>query len=281
MGLIKFFHKLKIWLTRVISPSVPYVPQSKRYGTLGEIHFYRELKRLLPSVKLKRNILVKYGVESSEIDCIAIYENKVFAIEVKRWKGNIIESENGFTQIKRDRWGEKHIKYHKSPVRQLNRAISLLKKQTGTRVWINNVIYFDSERCMYASMQSENIFVNDMERLVAHIENCGEKSDQKSIIEFFDKCVAADQICIKGRENYLQGKIYDSSLPSMTNDGLILRKDIDYIDIFHNMTYDILSVHLKDGRVYSFESENSEIRICIEDEVQNIAVSKIDRIVLG
>ena len=95
--------------------SIPYVSEAKRYGNNGEDTFVHMLRSELPACQIKRNVIVMTSEGNAEIDCLILYQNKLFAIEVKRWKGSITETENGFLQEKIDRWtGEIHSKYQKS-----------------------------------------------------------------------------------------------------------------------------------------------------------------------
>lgn len=97
------------------------------------------------------------------------YRDKLFAIEVKRWKGRLTETDNSFIQEKTDRWtGEIHSKYQKSPFKQLNRAIYLLRKEITGNVWINSVIYFEDNEFEGISTAIENIWFNNINDLVRY-----------------------------------------------------------------------------------------------------------------
>ena len=146
MGIRSFFHKVKMCFVRKREISIPYVSSEKRYGNNGEEVFIEQLKRSLPDCKIKRNVMINTNDGNAEIDSLVLYQNKLFAIEVKSWKGRLTETEQGFIQEKTDRWtGEIHIKYQKSPFKQLNRAIYLLRKQIPSKVWVNGIVFFEDE----------------------------------------------------------------------------------------------------------------------------------------
>ena len=89
MGIRAFFHKIKMGFVRAGESSIPYVSEAKRYGNYGEDEFTYMLRRELPSCKIKRNVVISTSKGNAEIDCLVFYQNKLFAIEVKRWKGRL------------------------------------------------------------------------------------------------------------------------------------------------------------------------------------------------
>ena len=98
MGIRSFFHKIKIGFVRIGESSIPYVDEVKRYGNYGEDEFTDMLRRKLPSCKIKRNVIISTPEGNAEMDCLVLYHNKLFAIEVKRWKGSLTERAVGFLQ---------------------------------------------------------------------------------------------------------------------------------------------------------------------------------------
>ena len=140
MGLRSFFHKIKIGFTRMGEPSIPYTTASKKYGDWGEDEFVYAIESRLPGCKIKKNIIIQTSEGNAEIDCLILYKNKLFAIEVKRWKGQLVERDGDFIQYKRDRWTDEiHTKIHKSPFKQIGRAIYLLRKENPENAWVNSV----------------------------------------------------------------------------------------------------------------------------------------------
>lgn len=146
MGIRAFFHKIKMGFVRAGESSIPYVNEVKRYGNSGEDEFTYRLCRELPSCKIKRNVAILTPDGNAEIDCLVLHHKKLFAIEVKRWKGYLTERDDGFLQEKTDRWtGETHTKLLKSPFKQLGRAIYLLRKQIPIKAWVNAVVFFEGD----------------------------------------------------------------------------------------------------------------------------------------
>ena len=141
MSIRAFFHKFKIGFIRASEPTIPYISEAKRYGNKGEDEFTVMLCRALPSCEIKRNIIISTPDGNAEIDCLFLYQNKLFAIEVKRWKGRLTEQNDGFLQEKTDNWtGEMHTKYLKSPFKQLGRASYLLRREIPTKAWVNGLM---------------------------------------------------------------------------------------------------------------------------------------------
>ena len=186
MGIRAFFHKIKMGFVRAGESSIPYVSEAKRYGNYGEDEFTYMLRRELPSCKIKRNVVISTSEGNAEIDCLVFYQNKLFAIEVKRWKGRLTERENGFLQEKTDRWtGETHTKYLKSPFKQLGRAIYLLRKQIPIKAWINAVVFFEDDELESISTCSDTIWFDRCQDLVSYIRNEGKTSFGTSANDFF------------------------------------------------------------------------------------------------
>ena len=205
MGLKSFFHKIKTGFARLSGKSIPYISSTKRYGDSGEESFIGKLKTKLPFSRIKRNIIINTSYGNAEIDCLVLYRDKLFAIEVKRWKGHLTETDNGFIQEKTDWWtGEIHSKYQKSPFKQLNRAIYLLRKEISGNVWINSVVYFEDDEFERIFTDSDNAWFNNVNDLVDYIKNNGEITyENNEAKEFFDKCVSSDYLYARSGNNSL------------------------------------------------------------------------------
>ena len=148
--------------------SIPYTSQAKKYGDWGEDEFVYTIQSRLPDCKIKKNIIIQTAEGNAEIDCLILYKNKLFAIEIKRWKGRLVDHDSNFVQYKRDRWTDEiHTKNHKSPFKQLGRAVYLLRKQIPDNAWINAVVFF--EEADYIETESDVLhrqkFINS-ERLI-------------------------------------------------------------------------------------------------------------------
>ena len=188
MGIRAFFHKIKMGFVRAVESSIPYVNEAKRYGNYGEDEFTYRLHRELPSCKIKRNVVISTSDGNAEIDCLVLYNNKLFAIEVKRWKGCLTERDDGFLQEKTDRWtGEMHTKLLKSPFKQLGRAIYLLRKQIPIKAWVNAVVFFEDDELESVSAFSDNVWFDRYQDLVDYISNDGKISFETGAKDFFDK----------------------------------------------------------------------------------------------
>ena len=278
MGIRAFFHKIKMGFVRMQEQSIPYVNQAKRYGNYGEDEFTYMLHMEIPSCKIKRNVVISTAEGNAEIDCLVLFENKLFAIEVKRWKGCLTEREDGFIQKKRDRWtGETHTKLLKSPFKQLGRAIYLLRKQVPVKAWVNAVVFFEDDELESVSVVSENVWFDRYQDLVTYIRNNGKVSFGSGAIDFFDKCVPAD---------YLYANSWGKSLHCIINrttlrfDSITVEK-IRSIRILHHWSYDELHVKLTDGSERIINLENGKIQVSDNGRISTYALCKLDYIELG
>lgn len=282
MGIRTFFHKIKMGFVRYSEPSIPYVPEAKKYGNYGEDKFPHLLQHELPSCKIKRNIIITTPEGNAEIDCLILYQNKLFAIEVKRWKGQLTEQENGFLQEKTDQWtNETHTKHLKSPFKQLKRAIFLLKKQIPEKAWVNAVVYFENDGLESISTFSENIWFDRMSALSSYIQNEGQISLGTNASAFFDKCVPADYLFAKTWDNSLYCIIDRTSLPVQTPQDIVSQNNIVSIRISHRWSCDELYIKMTDNSVQNITLENEKIRVNDNGHIRNYALCKLDYIELG
>lgn len=283
MGIKSFFHKIKTGFARLGGTSIPDVSSTKRYGDNGEEYFLEELTRALPLSRIKRNIIINTPDGNAEIDCLVLYLDKLFAIEVKRWKGHLTETDDGFMQEKTDRWtGEIHTKYQKSPFKQLNRAIYLLRKEMPGKVWINSVVYFEDSEFEGISTYSANTWFNNITDLVNYIKNDGEITyGNNEAQKFFDKCIAADYLYAKNWDKSLHCIIAPASLNIQTEQGIVTRKNISHIHIVHHFSYDELNITLNDGSDRQTVIENGKITVNENGKLANYSLCKLDYIELG
>lgn len=283
MGIKSFFHKLKMGFVRMGGTAIPYVSSTKRYGDNGERYFLDDLIGKLTTAQIKQNVIINTEEGNAEIDCLILYQNKLFAVEVKRWKGRLTETENGFIQEKTDRWtGEIHTKYQKSPFRQLNRAIYLLRKQIPGRVWINSIVYFEDAEFEGVSTLSENIWFSDINDLVNYIENDGKVTfGNNEAKNFFDKCISSDYLYANSWNKSLHCIISSAFLNITTEQGLITRKDISHINITHHFSYDELQITLNDGSGRRTIIENGTIVVNDSGRLATYSLCKLDYIEIG
>lgn len=282
MGIKNFFHKVKMGFVRVCETSIPQVSSTKRYGNYGEDEFVYLLKQMLPSCKIKRNILIITPDGVAEIDCLVLYENKLFAVEVKRWKGRLYETENGFVQEKTDRWtGELHTKHQKSPFKQLNRAIYLLRKSIPNKVWVNGIVFFDDDEFEEITTSSNDVWFDDIKKLVAYISTSGDSSIHENANTFFNNCVASDYLYSKTWDKSLHCFICNDSLEIIFDTKQIHRANIKRIDIKHHWSYDELYITLLNNQNFSIIKENAKIQVIDNGVKKDFALCKLDYIEFG
>jgi hypothetical protein len=276
----KFFHKIGIGFARWGEHSLPHISDAKRYGNQGEDDFVCHLKAYLPDCQIKRNIVVHILDGNAEIDCLVLYDDKLFAIEIKNWKGELAERDGQFVQYKLDRWTDEwHVKNHKSPFRQLARAIYLLRKQIPEKAWINSVVYFDSADKI--SVSDENSWFNDIYSLTEYIKNKGQTSFRGDPQAFFNQCVPADYLYSGAWDKSLHCLIYDDSLTFRTSSKVIHKSDISTISIKHHWSYDELYIKTHQGITYTVKCENKRIRVVENGKTDEYALCKLDYIELG
>lgn len=280
MGIISFFHKIKTGFTRIGEPSLPYTTQTKKYGDCGEDEFAHAIQSRLPDCKIKKNIIIQAAEGNAEIDCLILYKNKLFAIEVKRWKGQLVESGGDFVQYKRDRWTDEiHTKVHRSPFKQLGRAIYLLRKQIPDNAWLNSIVFFEESDCI--KIESDNVWFNNQEELVSHIISNGKSSKGNSASTFFDKCIAADYLCCNVWDKSLHCIVCDDSLRFTTSTGILDRSNILSISISHHWSYDELNIITLYGVCHTVKIENGSVYVIDNGHKYRYAFCKLDYIYLA
>jgi len=282
VGIRSFFRKIKMGFIRAREPSIPYVSDAKRYGNYGENEFIYMLRKELPSCKIKRNIVISTPEGNAEIDCLVLYENKLFAIEVKRWKGRLVEREDGFVQVKIDRWtGEAHTKFLKSPFKQLGRAIYLLRKQIPINAWVNAIVFFEEGELESVAAFSDNLWFDRYQELVDYIRNEGKISFGTGAKDFFTQCTPSDYIYANAWGKSLYCIINRDTLKFNTSDGIVLADSIVSIRISHHWSYDALTLQMTDGSEKVITLENEKIQVIDNGTINTYAICKLDYIELG
>lgn len=280
MGIKAFFHKIKAGFVRMSEASIPYTPPEKQYGNRGEIRFVDELKILLPECRIKRNVVIQTPEGNAEIDCLILYKTKLFAVEVKRWKGSIAETEEGFVQTKVDRWtGEIHTKYHKSPFKQLNRAIYLLRKQIPQSAWINAVVFFEDAEDV--SDNEEHAWFTEVSDFAEYILYYGKNSFGNNASSFFEQCTPADHLYANSWDKSLHCLVDDASLQFNVGEMHLSKQDISSIDIYHHWSYDTLRITAHNNCSYDLELENASIAVVENGRRATYALCKLDCIEIG
>ena len=234
----------------------------------------------MPDCKIKKNILIYTPEGNAEIDCLLLYNNKLFAIEIKRWKGEIYEQNGDFVQYKEDKWTDEiHTKTHKSPFKQLRRAIFLLKKQIPENVWINPIVYFEESN--YIKTNPDEIWFSNIESLVSYIVNDGNQSRKYNPDLFFEKCIASDYLFGSSWGNSLHCLICNNSLNFNTPAGFFNQSQIHSISIIHHWSYDELHIQTIDGLSLIAKLENESIDVIDNGYRKKYPLSKLDYIEFG
>lgn len=264
----------------MFEPSIPYTTQAKQYGDAGEDEFVDAIRSLLPDCNIKKNIIIQTAEGNAEIDCLILYQNKLFAIEVKRWKGHLVEQNGSFIQYKKDRWtSETHMKVHKSPFKQVERAAYLLKKQMRRNVWINTIVFFEESHQIDTT--SENIWFNNINELVSYIIFHGKASQENNALDFFNKCTAADYLYSNFGNKSLQCVVCDNSLRFKTSKGTLDKNSIHSISIKHRWSYDYIKITSQNGAHYITSMENGHIYVIHNGHKYRYALCKLDYILIS
>ncbi len=276
------FHKLKVGFARMFNrSSVEYTSEVKRYGNATEFGLPRFLKSRIPNCQIKSNVLISLPNEhtQAEIDCLVLLEDKLFAIEIKHWKGFVVEREDGFHIYKQDKYTDDvWEKVLKSPFRQVGRATAMLKKQTDNRDWIQTIVYFEGASAV--QVLGDDIWFDDASRLADYIMNYQNRYRSNGNIQCFRSAIAADFIYSDIYHN-LHCMIDEISFCFDVEGKRLNKKDICWIDIEHHFSYDDLHIHLHNGNTITTQIENGRI-YAIENNIRReYSLCKIDRIILG
>ena len=280
MGLKNLIRKIKTGFIRKAQAPLPFVSKTKLYGDFGEDQFVYELRHILPYGEIKSNVIIHSEYGDAEIDCLVLFGNKIFAVEIKRWKGRIYGNCDCFIQEKQDKWtDELYSKQLKSPFKQLDRAVYFLKKQIPSNVWINTLVYFENAHSV--SIDNDKNWFTELDDVKNFILYGGIASSPGQAAAFFKKCIPADRIYSNEIICDLKCLIYDKSLEFRTERGLITRKDITFIQIQHHWSYDLVIIKLTDGTECYTTAENAFIEVFSKNRTARYALCKISSIVLG
>ena len=280
MGFGNLWHKFKMGFVRLGAPSIPHTTQAKRYGDYGERNLVQVIQKRLPDCKIKMNVVIHSAEGNGEIDCIILYQNKLFAIEIKSWKGSIREQNGTMIQTKIDQWtGEKHVKHHKSPFKQLARAIYLLRQQVPEKAWINSVVFF--ENATKVSVNDESTYFTDVDSLIRYITAEGRVSSNEGATRFFGACIPSDYVRAENWGNSLHCLICDESLRFNVGATILTRQDIRSIQIDHHWSYDDLHIETLDGKHHQVALDNGTLFVQENGHKYGYALCKIAYIELG
>jgi hypothetical protein len=137
----------------------------------GEEQLSEKILELIPSCRVKNNIIIRTSEGNAEIDCLVLVGSRLFAIEVKRWKGDIIETDQCMIQKKVDQWTDEiHTKQHKSPFKQLGRAIYFLRNQVKSSAWVNPIVFFEDADSVHIESDGVWLLMNRICLHICHLE---------------------------------------------------------------------------------------------------------------
>jgi len=280
MGLQSFIHKIKIGFARKSEPAIPNTTDAKRYGSCGEDQLVRGILLRLPEVRIKKNIIIQTAEGKAEIDCLALYRGKLFAIEIKRWRGVLVDQGDQFVQYKKDRWTEDiYQKAYRSPFRQLNRAIYLLKKQIPERVWINGIVFFEEADSIRTD--SKGVWFDDIDDLIEYMTQSGREAWEHSAESFFERCISADRLYSHKWGDSLYAIVCEPSVRFSTPNGVLTKRELSSITIKHHWCYDDLHIKKRNGESLVLQVENGSVYVNEHGTNRRYALSKLDYIEFG
>ncbi len=281
---MSILRKFFVGLKRIFQGgSLEYVSEMKRFGNEAEAEFAEEIKRMLPGCKIKTNVMIHIPKDEvdAEIDCLVMYHNNLFAIEIKHWIGCLTANGDSIISEKIDRYtGEIHTKIMRSPFKQVKRAIGLLKKMTRSSAWIEPIVYFSEADEVYIS--NESAWFDDMIDLVEYIKNYQGKNDGESK-KCFERSHSADYVSSHSRFGFraCHCVVEDSGLMFQDGDTIYTRRDIKCINVEHHFSYDDIVVTLRSDEKKVFKKENAHIIVLKDRKKQRYNFSKLDYIQIG
>jgi len=279
-----FFRKLAVGFKRTFSSnSLSLLTQEKQYGNNAEYDFNDEIKKSLPGCKIKTNVLVETKSGRCEIDCLLEYQGKLYIIEIKHWKGVLIEEGEVFVSKKKDKYSDDvFTKEMKSPFLQVKRQASLLKEATNSTMWINTIVYFSEAD--EVNVVSDNLWFDNIDDLIDFIKDDGRPSNIYESSMCFNKAIEADYIFSPSSfgERSLHCIINEDSLNIKCTDGTKVSKyQIRRIDVTHHFSFDDISITLRNGQKKAATEENRKIIVKEDGINHSYSLAKIETIVIG
>ncbi len=276
------FHKLKVGFSRIFrSSSIAYTPEIKRYGNSAEFKLADFLEYNIPDCKIKTNVIISLPEENkeAEIDCLVLLGDKLFAIEIKHWKGKVVERNDGFHIYKQDKYTEDvWEKVLKSPFGQVGRAVSMLKKQTNNRDGIQTIVYFKGTSSV--NVRGDGVWFDNASDLADYILKYENRYWSYGNIKCFHSAIASDFL-YSGKCRNVHCRIEDASLCFESDHTRLTRRDILSIDIQHFFSYDELLIHLCNGCSTTIRVENGQIYVVENKRRKKYSLCKINKIILG
>lgn len=276
-----FFHDLLLIGERAFAESLPYETQQEVYGKQGEKSVYQTLVDSLPDARIYKNVLIIDNSQvKGEIDILLLYNKKIFAIEVKHWKGSVYQKNNIYYQEKNC-----ETKTVRSPFAQLHRNIYFLKKSCLFNGWINDIVYFEDADDILLS--DENVWFDNYEALISYIQYDGEVSKDTDTPKFIGSLVCADELLsskLFGEKSYLcRVKQKCLRLKDFQQNVVELNlSKVKLLNITHHIKYDEVYVIFENQTIQTLISDTQNITVLNHDGTESyFGLSKIDKIQLN
>lgn len=271
------FKSIKLYFNRKNNNSIPFTSANKIDGYNNEEHTYNYINANLKNAKIYKNVCLDNKTSKGEIDLLIIYENKVFIIEEKSWRGIISCDEDNFYQTKKSFQGEIYTNVKENPFKQIRRNLYLIKEKYPD-IWFNPIVLFNNADEI--DINSNDIYFDSLIDLINYIKNVNTiKNREYTINNLINTIKCYDTLYSKN--NFLRCIIDEKSLNFVLDKKEIFKSDIVEINVYHHALYDDLLIKLKNNEIINSQIENKEL-IYIENNEKNITYfSKIDYIVIG
>lgn len=278
------WENIKCAFGRLFASGVPSSTEEKIFGDEGEREFCEGITKALRKATVKQNVLLfGRGGEYGELDFLIEYDDRLFAVEVKRWNGKVIISDDGVKHY--NSRGE--LTSDKDPFRQVSRTVGLLKNVHGVRGYIDGIVYFGGE-ARIDCRTDDRLWFDDVKELAKYIKRAdGDRLPARDIDSLMRSLTCADFIFSQSLFGDREKRAHIVS-PALVLDVKGTRnvkidfKDIYALEIRHGIVRDGVRVVLKNGKKLSGESFGTQnIRVREYKSTYDIAINKIDGIVMG
>lgn len=270
-----FFKRIGVGINRATGSSLPFTPPEKKVGNYSEVEVYNALRAKLPEATIIRNICLDSDTAKGDIDLLIIYEQKVFILELKSWRGSIYQEGDNFFQNKDSSSGINYTNERVNPFSQIKRNLFQIKQQFSN-IWFTPVILFIKTDSV--DINQDIPWFTDIEELLTYIDTVQVRTNQESDIsaiikkvQSYDKLVSSTWF---GKE--LSCIINENSLRFYLNQQEISKKDILSIKVKHHFSYDDAFITLKNTQEIKIRLENHKITYKENGKMKVVSLSKID-----
>lgn len=278
------WENIKCAFGRLFASGLPSSPEEKIFGDEGERAFCEGIVKALRKATVKQNVLLfGHGGEYGELDFLIEHDNRLFAVEVKRWNGMVIITDEGVKHY--NKRGE--LTSDKDPFRQVMRTVGLLKSIYGLHTYIEGIVYFGGE-AKIDCRADDMLWFDDVKELAKFIK----KSDNARMTDretdkLLKNLTCADLIYSESLFGDKEKRVHIVS-PTLLLDIKGERnvkidfRDIYALEIGHGLLRDGVRVILKNGRKLSGKSFGTQnIHVKEYKITYEIALNKIDGIIMG